>query len=337
MTAELKDDAPIPPEINKYLAILSKDPGSMVFAPLAEAYRKAGMLDEAIATAQDGLKIHPNYVSGMVALGRAYYEKGMLIEARETLEQVVITAPDNIIAANILEEIGKRSAVGSRQSEIKTEGPEVEGQEEVEVKVEESPEEVTLGFEVVEETEPEVIEALELEEVAELEEIEAEDEAATTYGEEITEELWTGESIHEVSREEEEVRPKKEITTSTIADLYIKQGYIDKAIDIYQTLYNANPYNEEIKRKLDELKRQVEVKAEKQVEVKEEVEEFGVGWAEPTGQETLAPLPQTPLKQELVGAGFKPAPTEEAIDKDTENIKRLESWLRTIQSERRKV
>lgn len=300
MVVNPKNDAPIPPEINKYLAILSKDPGSMVFAPLAEAYRKAGMLDEAIATAQDGLKIHPNYVSGMVALGRAYYEKGMLIEARGTLEQVVITAPDNIIAVNILEEIRKQ-------------WPEVGEQEEAEVKVEveESAEEVTPVFEVVEETEPEVIEAAELEE---LEEVEAVEEAGSVFGEEITEELWTGETIHEAPRIEEEVRPKKEITTSTIADLYIKQGYLDKAIDIYQTLYNANPYNEEIKRKLDELKRQAEVKAEKQVEVKEEVEEFGVGvgWAVPTSG----------------------AEEESSVD---ENKKRLESWLRTIQSERRKV
>lgn len=312
MMAELKDDAPIPPEINKYLAILSKDPGSMVFAPLAEAYRKTGMLDEAIATAQDGLKLHPNYVSGMVALGRAYFEKGALTEARETLEQVHAMAADNIIAANILEEIRKQWPVVSGQ------GPEVGGQEEAEGKVEESPEEVTPVFEVVAETEPEIIEAAELEELEEVAEAE-EEEAVTAYGEEITEELWTGETISEgqkaeVKVEEGEIRPRKEITTSTIADLYIKQGYLDKAIDIYQTLYNANPYNEEIKRRLDELKRQVEVKAEKQVEVKEEVEEFGVGGAVPTSQES-----------------------EKVEDENIENAKRLESWLRTIQSERRKV
>lgn len=313
--AELNNDAPIPPEINKYLAILSKDPGSMVFAPLAEVYRKAGMLEEAIATAQDGLKLHPNYVSGMVALGRAYYEKGMLIEASETLEKVHAIAPDNIIAANILEEIRKQWPEAGEKEEA-----------EVKVEVEESAEEVTPVFEVVEETEPEIIEAAELEE---LEETEAVKEAGSLFGEEITEELWTGETIseeveEEVEEKEEEAKPKREITTSTIADLYIKQGYIDKAIDIYQALYDANPYNEEIKGKLDELKRQVEVKEqvkvevkeevkeEKQVEVKEEVEEFGVGWPVPTSE----------------------AEEESSVD---ENIKRLESWLRTIQSERRKV
>src|SRR3990172_3838835 len=99
MTPDIKTDVPLPPEISKYQAILSKDPNSMVFAPLAEAYRKAGMLDEAIKTAQEGLKLHPNYLSGMVALGRACYEKGMLKEAGEALGQVVKIAPDNIIAS----------------------------------------------------------------------------------------------------------------------------------------------------------------------------------------------------------------------------------------------
>lgn len=35
MAFDIKTDAPLFPEIAKYEAILSKDPGSMVFAPLA--------------------------------------------------------------------------------------------------------------------------------------------------------------------------------------------------------------------------------------------------------------------------------------------------------------
>ena len=68
----------------------------------------------------DGLKLRPDYVSGMVALGRAYFEKGLLAEARENLEKVLIIAPDNIIAAGILEEIKSKWSVvrgqGARKS-----------------------------------------------------------------------------------------------------------------------------------------------------------------------------------------------------------------------------
>jgi len=93
------------PEIEKYIELLSKDPKSRVFAPLAEAYRKGGLLDEAIQVAQDGLKFNSNYISGRMALGRAYYDKGMKTEAREELEKAVKAAPDNIMAHKILGEI----------------------------------------------------------------------------------------------------------------------------------------------------------------------------------------------------------------------------------------
>lgn len=283
-------DAPLPPEIAKYMAILSKDPNSMVFAPLAEAYRKAGMLDEAIATAKEGLERHPNYLSAMVALGRAYFEKGMLKEASEELEQVVKIAPDNIIAKNILDEIRKQGPVVSGQGPEKLE-PE------------------TWNLEPEEELEP-----LEVEEIAEVEEVEAE----PAFGEEISEELWTGESIPEKKAE-----PKKGITTETIAELYIKQGYLDKAIDIYQTLYDADPYNEEIKGRLEELKRQGSGGSGQGPETK--------------NQEPVVSI-QVPGK--LEAGTWKLEPEEESeIQKpetEDENVKRLEAWLKSIQNERRK-
>jgi len=92
-------------EIEKYAVAVAKDPKSRAFAPLAEAYRRAGMLDEAIMVAQDGLKIHPAYHSGRVALGRAYFEKGMLVEAATELETVTKSSPDNIVAQKVLGEI----------------------------------------------------------------------------------------------------------------------------------------------------------------------------------------------------------------------------------------
>jgi len=96
---------PRTPEIEKYITTLAKDPKSKVFAPLAEAYRKAGALDEAVQLCVEGLKRNPNYLSGMVALGRSYYEKGMKPEAREQFEKVVKATPDNVIAQRILGEI----------------------------------------------------------------------------------------------------------------------------------------------------------------------------------------------------------------------------------------
>ena len=92
-------------EIGKYLDILAKDPNSRVFAPLAEAYRKAGLLDDAVETALEGLKVHPNYLGGRVALGRAYFEKKQYAEAAAEMQKVVKSAPDNIIAHKVLGQI----------------------------------------------------------------------------------------------------------------------------------------------------------------------------------------------------------------------------------------
>lgn len=313
MTDDPKNDAPLPPEINKYLSILSKDPNSIVFAPLAEAYRKAGMLDEAIATAKDGLQLHPNYLSGLVALGRAYYDKGMLREAEAELEQVVKIAPDNIIAANILAEIRQSSGEGKPQA--------VPIQESTAPNTPVVSQPVGGNDEDVEEIEP-----LELEEVTEdqddLGAVFAPDffqsEAIPSESETPVLENPSADEESEIIQEEE-VAPKKEITTETIAELYIKQGYIDRAIDIYQTLCDAQPENEEIKKKLANLKKQVEVKVEK------------VGWAEPTSQE-LGIVASKDLELETRNLESDKPETVEV-----DNVKRLESWLKTIQNERHRV
>jgi len=93
------------PEIRRYLDMWQRDPQSRVFAPLAEAYRKTGRIDRAIEICEKGLQIHPNYVSGRVALGRAYYDKGDYVSAKAQLEMVFEADPENLVAAKTLGEI----------------------------------------------------------------------------------------------------------------------------------------------------------------------------------------------------------------------------------------
>lgn len=88
----------ISPEIIKLTEKMTKDPASKLFLPLAEEYRKCGMLDEAIMLLTEGLKNHPNFLSARVSLGKIYLQKGMNPEARQEFEQVVQFAPDNLLA-----------------------------------------------------------------------------------------------------------------------------------------------------------------------------------------------------------------------------------------------
>lgn len=88
--------------IEKYQKIFSRDPHSKVFAPLAEAYREMGMLKEAEQVARQGVQKHPDYVSGLVALGRVLLEMKIPSEAQVFLEKATRLTPENILAYQLL-------------------------------------------------------------------------------------------------------------------------------------------------------------------------------------------------------------------------------------------
>lgn len=92
-------------DIEKLKVRVEKDPNSRLFLPLAEEYRKAGMLDEAISVLLRGLERHPGYTSARVALGKIYLEKKMVEDARREFEKVIAAIPDNLFAHKKLAEI----------------------------------------------------------------------------------------------------------------------------------------------------------------------------------------------------------------------------------------
>ena len=81
---------------------LERDPGSRLFAQLAEEYRKAGAHAEAIRVARAGLTQHPSYPSARLTLGRALLDSGDRAGARVELEAALRDAPDNILASRFL-------------------------------------------------------------------------------------------------------------------------------------------------------------------------------------------------------------------------------------------
>ena len=83
---------------------LAADPNSRMFVQLAEEYRKAGMLEQAIDCCEKGLKKHPQYPSARVLLGRALLESGSFDLASAEFETVLKQVPDNILAHKFLGE-----------------------------------------------------------------------------------------------------------------------------------------------------------------------------------------------------------------------------------------
>ena len=92
------------PRIDELRKKLDKEPGSRLFAQLAEELRKDGDLEDAIQVAREGLQKHSNYPSARMTLGRALFDTGDWSAARAEFDLVLKGAPDNILASRLLAE-----------------------------------------------------------------------------------------------------------------------------------------------------------------------------------------------------------------------------------------
>jgi tetratricopeptide (TPR) repeat protein len=96
------------PRIEELRRRVQADPASIAFAALAEEYRRMGRYDDAVATCRAGLQRHPAYLSARVTLGRALIETGEFDAAREELDTVLRSAPENLAAIRGLAQIDER-------------------------------------------------------------------------------------------------------------------------------------------------------------------------------------------------------------------------------------
>lgn len=88
-------------QLYRYLKKFQQDPTSRVFAPLAEAYRKAGLTQEAVEIAREGLLHHPTFMGGRVALARALFDMQKFEDVLQELKPVIRDAPDNLVAQKL--------------------------------------------------------------------------------------------------------------------------------------------------------------------------------------------------------------------------------------------
>ena len=96
--------------LSKYSKLYEKNPGSRVFAPLAESYRKLGMVEEALSILKEGLKRHPTYVMGYTVLANCHYDLHNYELAYNTIRPFVSDNLENIslqkLFANICVNLG---------------------------------------------------------------------------------------------------------------------------------------------------------------------------------------------------------------------------------------
>lgn len=250
---------------------LEKEPGSRLFAQLAEELRKSGELGEAIAVCRAGLEKQPGYWSARMTLGRALQESGNLAGARPEFETVLKAAPDNILASRLLGEclegIGEfagaaeryrttlRLAPGDRQVQTRLDA--VEGLLRAPLASAAStvaiPTDAPIPLAAADEN-------FELEPAHQsfLPTPIMKPEPESVPGQEAAEFAFDPGPppvpAPELAELPAAAEPAPELASSTLAELYFNQGFTDKAIDVYRELLEREPANARAQARLAELR-----------------------------------------------------------------------------------
>jgi tetratricopeptide (TPR) repeat protein len=230
----------LPPEIERYYEKWKKDPQSRIFAQLADAYRKSGMLDEAIEICTEGLKVHPSYGSARMVLARAYQEKGQDLEAEREFLEIIRNDPNNLLANRLL---GDLLYKGGRVPQALERYQRVLKLTPLDREIKETLEKMEASLETSVAPPSTAIEELEEKSEEAPEEALPEEVAPISKGE-------RG-GVSDVSLEPPD---KKEdaFLTETVADLYLGQGLYDQAAEIFSKMLVSDPDNSHIQKRLQE-------------------------------------------------------------------------------------
>lgn len=206
----------------KYARILTQDPSSVAFIFLAQVLYKQGKIDKAINVLINGLKYNKKSVTGRFLLGKIYYDRWLIEQAKREFRTVVELAPDNLAACKMLVQILKSEEAYDKALEL-------------------------LRTASAYHTHDASI-------MSELREIE--DSLARAKNKE-KEFQFARESIKTAleSKSSEELESsvgkyEKELYTETIADIYIAQGLYEKACVILEKVFESDPGNDAVRKKL---------------------------------------------------------------------------------------
>lgn len=359
-------------EIKAYEERLKQEPSSYCFAPLAEVYLRAGLLDDALATARTGVSKHPGYVTGQMALARICHQKGLLDECRTALEVVTEAVPENVEAQRMLAQLYReagqdRAAVRTLQTLLEFSPADMTARVELEALQGRAAALVEDDLELIEFTEEDIIEEGDLQPV--LEPIKPEQLFDDTLVERVkpvaavVDDPWSiltpaapaTEAVLPVAQPLEpptvasvwsmpeslpvtsalapefEAEPESDssgedlqsiwaqpletaaapqsagdpLATSTLAELYVTQGFTDKAIEIYRLILERQPDNREAADRLAVLEQQ-------------EAASAAAGQVAVAAEEQLTPPVSVPVR----GEADKPD-TVVVLEGWLENIRRL--------------
>lgn len=242
-----------------------RDPSGRGFAPLADALRRAGRLDEAAALVDEGLAVLPDFCAGHLVAAWVHRDRGDTEGAQVALREVLRLDPLNVLALRHLARFREDAGDDGEAGDLMARAAGVDGGagEYVDSEL------LVTGSTT---TPPEVdvpdgpggsggaegsLADAEPGEVGEAEGAEtrfpASDEAPAGDLPDANPD-WFVDSWGDGEEEAEEPPfPGEGVHTRTMAELYASQGLLDRAVEVYQDLVDLDPGNDELTARLAEL------------------------------------------------------------------------------------
>ncbi|HBA88909.1 MAG TPA: hypothetical protein DCZ75_13275 [Geobacter sp.] len=360
-------------EIQRYEDMLAADAGSPCFAPLSELYRKLGLIDDAISVARKGCALHPDHPVGFLALGNACYDKGLTAEARQALERTVSLKPDHLQALRLLGQIyveqGEMLLARKVLGQVLQQDPDdMESSLLLSTLGAPAPasqpeEEILEELEIIEDLD-EILEEPSLDEIsapaAQPQSAlsasagiglaqEAASRAPSAPAEE-DEDLWAIEDFDEPETTQPlqalpQAQPKTEqpqparqaapdpLTTATLAELYVSQGFIDKALNIYDELLQSHPSNQQYQLRYAEIQ-EIRSLQHLQPEVQQTAQKTSAPEPPQPAPQAAQPVQQAPQQPQQEPASMTPAAQVTATAPQGDVQAELSRWIDNIRRRR---
>lgn len=216
-------------KIASYTEILAKDPHSTVFVSLADCYRQLGLMDDAIEILDRGTANLPNFSPGFAALGRILLQKKDLGRSALAFERALAIEEDNLAALKGFARVRYHQKYFKETRELLERAARI------------APEDATVR---------QMLDSLP-------------QTPSATPAPPRTEQTPTAEQISPVPKVPEspgdDSQPRHApIPTETLARLYVEQGLLHEAAQVYRLLLAKNPDNDGIRQKLIELKGRID-------------------------------------------------------------------------------
>ena len=331
----MQDSASFWTDIKNLEEQLAKSPDSFCFALLSEVYLKVGLVDDALHISKQGVAKHPGYLSGQRALALACYAKGLNDEAMAALKLVTKALPEDVPSQKLLgrlyAEAGNHDAARQAYRTALEFAPD-DAECRIELGALERPAGATAFTIEPYEDDEEIIEDLEI-----LEEGDVQEEYQADSESQFQNVLPTFDASA--------VQHHDPLSTGTLAELYVTQGFVNKALEIYRAILADNPSDQVIAGRVTELEALDAGPAETDAEIEEtfEVEEVD----EPTFSASTKSLNQETGLDQLADLNAKSALESRQVFRDlsvhesgtsviprhgvAENaLSKLDGWLENI-------